>query len=444
MRIYVQLGRLGDILNLLPIAWDHHQSGQRCGIMVAKEFSDVLDGCSYVDKIVFDGKPFEISKAVAKARTISPDVVTTQVLGPEQECTKHTYSQVDPPHAITDSFCREAWRLAGNRKFGTLPIVFDRREPLREIKWLPSKRKRQGRKKKMMLVAVGGNSSPFQFKTLLLEILRLRFPRWNIIDLSLIQVDRFYDLLGLYEAANVLVAADSAPLHLAYAVPTLPVIALINDKPSLWHGASWRPQHVFHCRYGDFPMRTVGMLQAIARLENQAHTAHPSPNIVHTWNAYDLNDESLNPTWLNSYATGIWCAMPFERGAAGRDSQTAFGEAKRLPFVKDILRNACLRQEVDGLICLTRADTCFNNELMLKLTNFRVPVYAHRTIDGAYRPAVDLFAFKKAWWLEHRQESPDFVLGDHRWNRVMLELVKSSGALELQLGTVYQKPKIIP
>src|SRR3990167_8767066 len=186
MRIYVQLGRLGDILNLLPIAWDHHQSGQRCGIMVAKEFSDVLDGCSYVDKIVFDGKPFEISKVV-------------------------------PPHAITDSFCREAWRLAGNRKFGTLPIVFDRREPLREIKWLPSKRKRQGRKKKMMLVAVGGNSSPFQFKTLLLEILRLRFPRWNIIDLSLIQVDRFYDLLGLYEAANVLVAADSAPLHLAYA-----------------------------------------------------------------------------------------------------------------------------------------------------------------------------------------------------------------------------------
>ena len=61
-KIYCQLSKLGDVLGILPIAYAAHLRGEKVGIMVAKEYADVLDGVGYAEKIVFDEKSWEIEK----------------------------------------------------------------------------------------------------------------------------------------------------------------------------------------------------------------------------------------------------------------------------------------------------------------------------------------------------------------------------------------------
>ena len=57
--------------------------------------------------------------------------------------------------------------------------------------------------------------------------------RCRIVDLCDVRASRIYDLLGLFERASLLITGDTYALHLATAVPRLPVIALVNDNPFL-------------------------------------------------------------------------------------------------------------------------------------------------------------------------------------------------------------------
>lgn len=441
-RIFIQLGRLGDVLNLLPLAWHASQQGERMCIMVAKEFADVLDGTSYCDKIVFDGEPWELDKAFEEAQKLSSDVCCVQTAGPTELVRKYTFQPKGMEHAVTDCFQKEAWKLCG--KLGLwkeqLPLVFDKRNGTREVPWIP-KDIIYGRKqkKKVLLVATSGETSPFPYRDLVAELLRLRFPNFNIIDLSLIKAERIYDLLALYEIAHCLVASDSAPLHLAYACEALPVAALINDTPSLWHGSAWRANHIFHCRYKDFPKRAVEMLEAIDKIEEKESWAvgkWTTPRVIHVYSRYEEIESNAErrKEALRTWGQDIFkefISTPIEVGAMGRDSKNKLKDERRFPFVKDVIRLSMLRAEDDDLIVLTRVDTAFTPGV--KFIEHDGPYFSHRTSGDSWHPAVDLFAFTKRWWIEHEPEYPqDMVLGfDPWWHRVLLELFKKHKAKEL-------------
>lgn len=437
MKLLVQLGKLGDIINLLPLAWHYQKEGNRIGIMVAKEYADILDGCSYVDKVVFDGPAHELRKAVQEAKKLSDDVVVTQVLGPMKECEELTYSQVKPPHATTESFQKEAWRMAGALKLWEtkLPLFFDNREPENESGFVPPKSRR-----KVMLVSSGGVSSPFRYKKLLMELLWGRFGKWQIIDLSTIKADRFYNLLGLYERANLLISTDSAPLHLAYAVPTLPVCALIGDSPALWNGSVWRTNHIFHCRYNDFPMRAVEMLERIEQVTARKWVSKRSEKLIaHVYSHYDRRSmEHSQPNWETQYATGRWTECPIEVGSVGKDSGNVLKDNERFPFLRDVLRNASLTiDDESDIFCLTRQDTCFHAYLTERILSSNL-CYAHRVTDGKYHPGIDLFCFPKSWWTKNRADLPNLIMGrDVHWQKVLLAALKRDGAVELPLGSVF-------
>jgi len=60
----------------------------------------------------------------------------------------------------------------------------------------------------------------------------------------------------------------------------------------------------------------------------------------------------------------------------------------------------------------------------------------------SHHPTVDFFAFSKQWWQMHQREVPDMVLGkDIYWPRVLTELFKANGGIELPLGTILCKNK---
>lgn len=424
-RILVILGKCGDVLSVLPIAWDCAQKGERIALMVSRQFADILDGCSYVDKIVFDGDSWQIDKAVAQARQLSSNVTCIQVGGPPELVKEYSFAPSGQERATTDSYQKESWRLAG--KLGLWrhqpPLVFDQRDPEREKWWLPHNK---GRKKQVMLISAKGETSPFPHKDLLVELLRLRFPAFNFIDLSAIHAERIYDLLGLYEIAHCLIAIDSAPLHLAHACRKLPVVALINDKPSLWAGSLWRPEHIFYCRYSDWPKRALEMLEMIGAIHEPGsyfYKARKTPSIAHVWNNYELHGATHRQSWTTEYKLGHWIDCRIQHRVFGRDSLTVHKFEPRAPFIKDMVWSASLRIENNDLICLTQGDVEFESGLTDQLL-VNAPCWSNH-----------LFAFSKEFWVKHSRELPDFIHGpDSHWATVLIEWMKLHGGKELKVS----------
>lgn len=264
MRILVALDRIGDLINLFPLL----QADPETRLMVLKEHAPLFDGISYSAPILFNGQFHELGKAMQEAKAITPDVRSGTFTGDPETIKKFTFSPTGTAHATSSSFAKETWKIAGPIDlWNEQPrLVFDKRSPEREAALLesvcPVKR---GRKRKLMLVSAGGTSSPFPYRELLLTLLTLKFgEKYQIVDLSTIRAERFYDLLALYERADILISTDSAPLHLAQACPELPVVAFVNDKPTHWFGSPWRANHIFHCRYSEFPDRAMEMLNVIS------------------------------------------------------------------------------------------------------------------------------------------------------------------------------------
>lgn len=352
----------------------------------------------------------------------------TQVLGPADIVRRFTYEPAGLQNAVCTSFQKEAWRVAGRLREwdDCLPLVLDRRSPEREAQILSPFVNR----KKIILVSADGISSPFPYKPLLLELLKVL--HCHIVDLSTVKAERFFDLLGLYERAHCLVAIDSAPLHLAWAVPNLPVVALANDKPMMWNGSSWRPQHIFYCRYGDFPYRAADMIRAINRITPPRDS---EGTIVHVWNAYESEPCESPPGW---YPT------PIEIGACGRDSASQLKDDKRFPFLKDSLRMGLQRATEKDWVCITRPCLRFESDAT-EILKRQDASFAYRiSVSGGektHQPVGDLFCAKKSWWQRRLTEIPDFVFGkDHHWPHAMTAMFRMNQGVDVT-GCCYRKTK---
>jgi hypothetical protein len=417
-KLFVQLSKTGDLCGILPIAYAASQRGEKVGIMAATEFASVLDGCSYVEKIVFDDKPWLIGKAVEQAKKLCENVVVTQTNGPVAEIEKYAYEPAGQKHAVTDSFSRESWKLAGCLKdWGKLPLVFDKRDKAREDALMPKGWFTKGRKKKIMLVSAGSVSSPFPYRDLLMKLLTLNYPNFNVIDLGLIKAERFYDLLGLYEKAHCLVSVDTAHLHLAVAVPTLPVMALIQDRPIYWYGSAWRPSHHFHCRYRDFPRRAMELFTAIDDIGS-----HPTSNILHVFHGGIRENNCIR-------------YFPIQPGSCRRDAVNCLDDKEHFPMLQDVIRMVMQIAKPNDFIQLTREDTKFDE---LEEVQAQVPCYAfrmNRDKDGndTYFPAVDLFAASVDFWVKVFPLIPDVVMDSTPyWARILMEIFKANGAKEIE------------
>lgn len=245
--LYIALGRNGDVLAALPIV-QHDPSSV---LMVSIEYAPLLDGVS-TPYILWDGDWRHVRAAHASVRRAYPRIVVLQ---------QYSIDGWPVTHA-TDSFVREMYRVAGKLPVFPLPLRFDRRSPEREAALMGG----VPMDKPLILVATHGLSSPFSHGDELLATLERALPSAVIFDLDVVRGERLYDLLGLMERALCLITIDSAFLHLAQAVPSLPVIALIADKPTLWHGSPAYAGQRLRIRYGDYPKRKDDLLSTVASL----------------------------------------------------------------------------------------------------------------------------------------------------------------------------------
>ena len=443
------MGRAGDVLSSMAFLKHEADAGKRPVLVTSSPFHELLEGQTGCECLLYPGPAGDVAGATIYAKTLSSDVRVLHVQVTPEEIKTGKFKNIQ-----TDSFEKEMWRLAGHFDLWkeNLPLVFDNRSPEREAALMPDK---VLTKQPTVLVALGGVSSPFKYRKLLTKLIELRFKKpWTVIDLTKIKAHRLYDLLGLMDRARFLVATDSAVLHLARAVPTLPVVALMNDSPSLWHGSPWRPEHIWTCRYRDFPTRAVSMIEAMDNLYHGGLAYNPTvkrdgPALIHCFSAYEGINEEAKENWKDTYAetqnAASWIHSPVYFGAFGRDSRFAgVGDRLRVPYVKDTIRFAAARCKSDqDTIVLTKSDTCFiapNGFLSVKS-----PYFSHRATrdkDGnlTHHPAIDLFAFTKEWWKQHVSEMPDMILGrDYYWQRTLKALLQKHGGVEVPWLTYQAK-----
>lgn len=213
---FIQLGRFGDLILLLPaMKFIHDQTGETPKMIVAKDYASVLDGVSYVEAIPLDvhwymGMPR--AREYAK-RHFGGDVVL--------QCYAHNWGieLKKWPSFMVSMLDRTGVPL---HLFNDLPLIFDRRNPAREAAAVPKV------KKPFILINTTGVSSPFPHGQKVFRILSHLTDQVALIDLSRIHCHRIYDILGIMDRAVGTITTDTATLHLAHGCKR-PYIALTVD-----------------------------------------------------------------------------------------------------------------------------------------------------------------------------------------------------------------------
>lgn len=440
-------------MTVLPFLWQDFKAGLASRLMVSRKYANLLEGVSYCNPIIFDGEPHDLTGAVELAKKTGMDWVVCQVNGRPEDTKQLVYERTEEfrkglgANAMTDSWVKEVFRAAGmwGHWRRQPPLVFDRRSKEREQALLDAHM--PSGKKRPILVATSAETAPFRYKELLMELLDGRFRKnFRVVDLDSFRADRIYDLLGLFDRAKCLISTDSALLHLANA-SKVPVLALVNDRPSLWFGSAWRPNHVFYCRYGDFGSRVMEMLETIEHIGSAGRPLEfrEGPRkFIHIWSQYEVNDdnrdrhERAQKSWHDQYLAGHWIETKIEVGACGRDSKNApMRDSTRFPFVRDVIQAAEMRAREDDVIVMTPADVSFNGAIG-SIEKF--PCWGCRTDrakDGdTHNPRIDFLAFTAGWWKANRKDYPDFVMGpDNVWSKVLKELIRSTGGVEVEGAT---------
>ena len=433
---FIQLGRLGDVLNILPLL--HHVStqGRRPVLMVHQEFASVTEGLPYCDvEVISEGSWTELDSAMELAKEKYSEVHVCQIHGTHQNARK------------APSFAIDAWARAGYwGDFGKHPLVLARSKE-REARLLASVNPQSP----FILVGRNGTSSPFAYGEELLTLARARCA--HVIDLSAIRAENFVDLLALYERADMLLTTDTATLHLAEA-SAVPTVALIADSPTRWHGSAPKGNVVLTVRYGEFMARR-GEIDAALQFNR---ISSPSRTVFHVYQDFPGEGDTAR---RNALARQTW-----EREGRGwfdlpakdftRDA-TSVGDTRALPFIKDVIehgyQNASALSEDKAFILLTNNDTCLTPGFAHHLQRLDGEAYfshrrdfarldrplTHNEIEnGHWYPGSDLFVFTPQWWEAHRDEMPDMILGAEGWDKILRELIKLTGGGEIH-GCCYHE-----
>jgi len=229
----VEPGRNGDVINILPLAKHLHDCGEQVDLLIHPKFAPLLDGVSYVRPVLL---PFEDEHRPEEARVWASARYARVIVS---KVWNNRYFD----RSAADSFAAEAYRLAGYPDlFGKLPTVFDRRSPEREARLVDQHLRGHG---PFILYNLDGMSSPFKR--------RAGFRRWlfwqrfgaRLVKLPT-DCERLYDLLGLYERADLLITTDTSTLWLAHAVH-IPTIVL--HQTDTWCRAPFPPATVLGCTY---------------------------------------------------------------------------------------------------------------------------------------------------------------------------------------------------
>lgn len=276
--VFILLGRFGDIIQILPCFLEIYQrTGTKPILIVNREFANLLEGVSYVEPYPIDGIYWQ---NIAKGRKIAKEIFGGGIVLP--------WWNEDPEHAamIRESAkgdfviqCHaQNWGVDISKwpDYGTsmasrcgftlaewleLPLVFDRRDPIRERELCHKVLGKEDRP--IILYNFTGFSSRFGYVPEVVNPMRNTFGKtFRFLDLASVHGHRIYDLLGFYDHPHTvgLLTSDTATLHLAQA-SNVPYIAFTVDG---WSSSVPKGNCALHAKYSEVPRRIPEILKQIA------------------------------------------------------------------------------------------------------------------------------------------------------------------------------------
>ena len=435
----VQLGRFGDIINMLPVCKLIAERHANPTLVVSRQFASVLDGVSYVDPCVIELDNSELTKAVAWAKTKFNVVVRSQIWGNDHQQPR-----------LCRSFGEESWRelgFLGEFDNALLRVEFDRRDLAREQALC--NRVIKGDKPVILVNTTESKSSPFEKGGEFLYAIKAKFgDDFEIVNLAGVKATRIYDLLGLMDKAVLLVSIDTALIHLASA-SGIPVVALVNNG---WLGSVPRCNLKARITYAE-AIADEGLVFDAIRNALKAERVEPiqSPviapdkrRIFHAVERHGSNPDQrtieAQASWDVLYERGVIPCHLWEYPRSAKD----IGDVRDLPYLKDVLQNAMDQASDSDIIMFTNDDNWLHPSLA-DYIHFHVSVYGpcssqrcefkqcqiprSPTVDECCKLSEshmgrDLFAFTKAWLLDMWEEIPDFILGASDWDLCMALMIR--------------------
>jgi len=413
----VQLGRFGDLINIFPILKKiKDDSGFVPEVVVHRDFASVLDGISYAKPVIWDGAindPHGAAKLCTGKR-----VIITQIDGNKNISRSH------------ECFAHKSWDIAGcYHLWGTLPYVFDRRNPDRERILASSCLSKE---KKNILVATQAYSSPFKNSDDLLRDIRSEFPCFNVVDLGSVKAQKIYDMLGLYERSVCLITVDTSHIHLS-AATRIPIVLL---RPETWVGfRSPNPRCFLEVPLENYTDSRVKIIDAVRSIVCP-------PKIIHVYSDYKISAvdadrmSSAMKTWGVAKANDLnWFTLALK----DEEMPRLFDDKiRKIPFVKDLINAACSIAGDDDIIMLTNRDIEVIPFIGDKIRRFmlkgdacsasRRDYHKRDCNDDPSRFSMhcgsDLFAFKKQWWTAFGHEFTDFLMAAEQWDLCFNKLIE--------------------
>jgi hypothetical protein len=409
----VALGRFGDIANALPAAYSLARKGARPRFVVSKDFSSILDGVSYVDRVEFDGDYKNLNEAIRIQRSQGFEPIVFQAY-------KHPDKQ-----RLTNSYAKEGWRIAGFLPFfGAIPLVFDQREEAHERE-LVAQHIKPG--SPVILLALSGVSSPFPLDQELRNLITARCPDCQVVDLAKIKARRPYDLLGLIDAADLLVSIDTLHLHLARASRT-PTVAIVNDG---WLGSSPPPQSVVSFRYAQARANLFAVGEAVESILEQGKRESHLVHVVHMHGKTDRHQRAQQgwpASWTDNTITNL--------GTSWDRSALALGDSRRLPYLRDILSSALemVRSDHDCIVWMND-DVALPVGALERLRKHvllwdAVSIRRQESNATEVHMGRELFAFRAGWLRRHLEKIPDYLIGTEAFDLGLSAYIRRERGIE--------------
>lgn len=447
---FIQLGRIGDIINILPAVEEHFlRTRNKPYLVVAAEFAGLLPHVqSYATGEAYPGPWMDIRGAIRWVLDRRPltDLRICTVCGDDYALEKQAWN-----------FQREAWRLS------RCPVPWGVLRPhIGSIAWnyvcdeflIPENRA------PFVLVSLAGLSSPVPQETRELILARLR-ERFTVVDITDYRARNIVDMLPLIFQSDAFVVCDSALMHLARAVGLTRVCALVSDNPDTWYKSWWTPEQIFRCCYHEIPERIDELVGSIDR-------SWELPSIVHCWSkaAFSSTDTLrrqaiAQQSWVSEYQDSgrLWIPAPLHDCVLTRDARS-IGDPIPMPFIRDIIDHGISRSNSRrDIIVVTNADVGWPHGItgaILDTVRMHGSAWTHRWDKEGdqltdpprnewdvgklnWYPGSDLFAFTVDWWEKHGDEFPDMILGREAWDYVMRSLIKRHGGGEIRHGVFHER-----
>lgn len=452
----IQLGRHGDCVMALPIAYALAYDGHDVHWYVSKAFAAILEPVSYVTIHALD----LMETAVARAQQIAERDGCERVITPQVD------GNPAPTTIETENFSLRQFANAGPEwlaRFHDFKPAFDKRDRAGEAEAMtllgPAD---PNDTRPWLMYCLKSHSSPYTSYADDTQrwIERTFGEQYQTFDLSPLKLPKPHHLLGLLGCAACLITVDTLTLHLATATNT-PTIQLSagtapNGRPSFFYDSEPRAHVIFKTSYKDSVTPLArGKMEKIIKTQDFAPgrlvraidplaVAHPPITKERIWHVADwyVGNAADNPRIFRARATwedlrkDPYYEICLHKLKAEQRNSTQIGDKRALPYIADIIDHGDLLAQAGDILVWTNSDVSFVpealNEIRKKLASMpccfsrRIDVRDNaprRTLrDLASQPAhvgADLFAMRASFWREHGAELPFLFLGAEGWDWVM-------------------------